>query len=297
MGAAVKTAPRRALLWLALLVGGLGWTAGSMLLERGRIPAEQDYLRAAEVIRAQRAPGDAIVVAPHWAMGAMKVLGDLAPTFDPLLTQRPPEQERVWILAEPEGRQAIDELARSYRVVSRERFGRIEVACLQLGRAPTFHAVEALQTAEVSLDSGASSEACDRWTRDRWECPGYADWQRVSAEWLDVDLAPRKVLWAHPPKAGQKLVLRFPEVLFEAELEVVAGHTIHGAQFGKAPVTVELWSAGVELGKVERSPRYPCKSDVLDTRALQGQRRELVLKIWTPDNGANHFVVDVIVRK
>jgi hypothetical protein len=147
----------------------------------------------------------------------------------------------------------------------------------------------------VSIEGAKEPVPCDLWKEDRWDCEGRPDWQHAGAEWLDVDLAPRKVIWAHPPPAGERLLLRFPDVTFAARLELSAGHTIHGAQFASAPVRVVVRASGVEVGALEREPAYPMETRVFDTATVAGKRGALELEISTPNNGASHFAVDAEV--
>lgn len=284
------------LLWVALIVIPVVWTALVWVVESSRIPAEQDYTEAAQVVRQGWAEGDALAIAPAWALRALRQLGDLEPTFDPLLAERPPDAKRLWVLAEPEGADVIQELERRFTVEDRQQRGHLVVVRFHLGRQRGFHAVDHLAQARVTIEGKGAVVACDAWTEPRWNCPGRPDWQRVGAEWLDVDLAPRRVLWAHPPPDNETLWIRFPDVTLDASLALWGGHTVHGAQFAKAPIEVRVLLDGQELGTVRFAPGYPLALKRLDTRAFLGRRGELALAVQTSNNGASHFGLDAAIE-
>ncbi|MBN2361915.1 MAG: hypothetical protein JXR83_20865 [Deltaproteobacteria bacterium] len=285
----------RAAAWLALIAVPPLLLVIALALQRSRIPGDGDLAAAVALVRAEKKPADQLALAPFWALRAMQWAGDLQPTFDPLLDQRPPAAERLWVIAEPEGVSAIDRLAARYPTEVRRRFGRATVACFHTARSFTFHAVERIAQARVALVSGGGSVNCDQWNADRWTCPGKPDWQHVGVEWLDVDFSPRPAVWAHPPPAGERLLIRFEKVQLTAQLEVLAGHTVHGANYGGAPVQVVVRANGTEIGRLQREPGFPLRSHRIDSSALQGMTVELEFEISTTNNGANHFVFDALI--
>lgn len=294
VGGAARSKPLL-ILTLALLGIPLAWSLAAQACEISQVPDSQDYTKAAALLRQEHRDGDRIAVAPEWALRALSELGDLEPTFDPLLAERPPAAARLWVVAEPEGAETLRALGERFRVVKREQVGRLTVACFDVRAGRSFRAVDHLAEAAVTIEGKGPALACDKWSEHRWDCPGRADWQHIGAEWLDVDFAPRQVIWAHPPPAPERLLLRFPDVEIGTRLEVLAGHTVHGAQYAHAPVSVVVRALGQEIAQVEREPGYPLRSHSFDTAGLSGQRGELVIEISTPDNGANHFAFDVVL--
>lgn len=288
---------RRIWLWLALGLVALPllWCVLAFAVEQARIPADADLVQAAELVRRGYRAGDQVAVAPEWALRGLSQLGDLNPTFDPHLAERPPAAERLWVVAEPEGRATLRALEARYAVDERAQLGRVEVVRFRIGAGRPYRAVDHLAEAEVTIVARSGPVPCDRWRESRWDCEGRPDWQHVGAEWLDVDFAPRQVIWAHPPPTGERLLLRFPDVAFGARIEVLAGHTVHGAQFAKAPVQVVVRASDVEVGRLERQPGYPLQAFTIGSGEVAGRRGTLELEISTPDNGANHFALDVAV--
>lgn len=281
--------------WLALLVLPLVALLIAQLVQRSRIPSDADLAAAVALVRAELKPGDQLALAPFWALRSMQWAGDLKPTFDPLLDQRPPAADRLWVVADPEGVQTLDRLAARYPTEHRQQFGRATVACFRTSRSVSFHAVEQLERAKVSIESGSGSVSCGKWNLDRWACDGKPDWQHVGAEWLDVDFAPRQVVWAHPPPAGERLLVRFAGVPLTDRLEVSAGHTVHGANYGAAPVQIVVRANGTEIGRLQREPGFPLRAYPIDSSALRGMAVDLEFEISTTNNGANHFVFDAVI--
>jgi hypothetical protein len=285
----------RVLGWAALIGVPILWTAVVWIQEAARIPADADRTQAARAVHEGWQEGDALAIAPPWALRNLAVLGDLEPTFDPQLAERPPDARRLWVVAEREGEPTLEALARRFPLELREEHGRMSVARFGLGQQRGFHVVDHLARARVSIEGKGPAVPCDRWRAERWDCQGRPDWQHVSAEFLDVDMAPRRALWAHPPPAGETLWLRFPGVTLGRELELWGGHTVHGAQSAKAAVQVRALLDGQPLGSASFPPAYPMRGKRLDTSALAGRTGELALAIDTPDNGANHFCVDAVI--
>lgn len=294
----VAIAPRHRLLpwaWLALLLLPLIGLLIAQLVQRSRIPSDADLAAAVALVRAELKPGDQLALAPFWALRSMQWAGDLQPTFDPLLDQRPPAADRLWVVAEPEGVRTLDRLAEKYPTERRQQFGKASVACFRTGRSLSFHAVEQLARAKVTLEGGGGTVNCGKWNKDRWDCDGKPDWQHVGAEWLDVDFAPRQVVWAHPPPAGERLLIRFEGVPLTDRLEVMAGHSVHGANYGSAPVQIVARANGTEVGRLQREPGFPLRSYLFDTSALRGMAVDLEFEVSTTNNGANHFVFDAMI--
>lgn len=288
------TLPRWPLALAALLFLLLLWIIATWLIQAQRVPSDDDLARAGRYIENNFSPGDALAISPAWALRGTQFVGDLKPVFDPHLVDHPPEAERLWVLAEPEGHVDIDDLGKKFQLTERKDFGRVQVALLRLGRQRGFHAVDHIAEAQVHIETQGSPVACDQWKNKRWSCRGRPDWQHIGVEALDVDLAPREVIWAHPPPAGEQLVLRFAAVQLGQSLDIMAGNTVHGAQFAKAAVQIALRIGDHDLGQHAFSG-YPLQSWRIDTQAWAGQSQSLELRVSTRDNGANHFALDAVV--
>lgn len=262
--------------------------------QSAQIPSDDDLRQAGAYIQQHYVKDDAVVVSPSWALRSLQYLGSINATFYPQLVEHPPEAERLWILAEAEGQAKIKLLAKKFKVLKRQDFGRVQVALFSIGEQRSFHATDHVAEAKVQIQTKSSKVACDQWKNDKWSCRGRPDWQHVGVEALDVDLAPRRIIWAHPPPAGEQLHVRFDNVPLAQAIDVMAGNTVHGAQFGKAPIVIDLYIDDKKIASHDFSG-YPLQRWRVDTSSMAEQKHSIQLSIHTSDNGANHFAFDFVV--
>ena len=289
-------ADKRALILPAVLLLLLLFIIAQWIRGAAHIPSDASLQKAGAYIVQNVQTDDAVAISPPWAMRGLQFLPGLKPVFDPQLALHPPEAARLWVLAEPEGRAQIEQLGEHHQLLQDKTFGRVQVALFDMGAQRSFHATDHLAEAHVQIDTKSAPVLCDQWKNNRWSCRGRPDWQHVGVEALDVDLAPRPIIWAHPPPAGETLRVQFTKVPLAAAVDVMAGNTVHGAQFGKAPISIDLYIDGKKLGSHSFSG-YPLQRWRFDSKAWSGQTHSLTLALHTRDNGANHFAFDFVVVK
>lgn len=285
---------RKTLIWPAILLLLLLFVVGQKISQSLHVPSEQDLQQAGKYIQQHYQTNDAVAVSPPWALRSLQYLGSIKATFDPQLAEHPPEAERLWVLAEAEGQEQIDQLGKTHKQIEAKKFGRIEVALFNMGEQRSFHAVDHIADAQVQIQAKAGPVACDQWKNDRWTCQGRPEWQHIGVEALDVDLAPRPIIWAHPAPAGEQLQIAFDNVPLAQSLDIMAGNTVHGAQFGKAPIVIDLYIDDRKVGS-HSFTGYPLQHWRVDSHELAGQKHHVKLSLHTSDNGANHFAFDFVV--
>lgn len=291
-----RPAHATALALVALLVASAALEARIWL----RTPTPQDYAAAAAVVRKGFAGGDRLALAPAWALRPLEALGDLpAVGITAVNAGLVLGAQRLWVVADPDGTAQLEALGRRYPLGQREQTGALTVARLDVANTLPWHAVAALPLAQVTLVKPGGEVACNvpHPVTVGWSCPGEPDWQRTTAEWLDVggvhsggDLA----LWAHPPGAGERKRIHFSQVPLNAFLVVGGAHTEYGARSARAPVRVQLDINGTTVLLREFAPHHGWTVErVALPEDLQHTQADVTVWIDSAQNASNHFALDL----
>lgn len=176
--------------------------------------AEADYQQVAQVLAAERQPGDVVLLAPWWTERARIYVPDGLPVVgyqgsDADALERYP---RIWVLSQPRqpraGMGAFEAAFSPSRTPLNEarRFGNLELRLYQNGRhRPTvLDAADALATAQVYLETPDGNRQPCTWTGAGHRCPNN---RVVAKEWHEVHFAPYQCVKMEAPGGATKLVV------------------------------------------------------------------------------------------
>lgn len=216
-------APRARRAWslleLGLLVAVALFALGFHLWLPSTQPEEEDWRAAAAFLEANGQPGDQVVLHPWWTDQARLhvperfVLWSDVHNAERDSTAAP----RLWLLAQPRLPHAGNAAFLERFLPGREplgetsRFGPLELTLYRNGRhrPASFRATEAVASAQVYLeDPRTGARRPCPWNGRQHRCPGPAHLY-VAAEWREIDFAPMRCLWMHPPGGPERLVAEF----------------------------------------------------------------------------------------
>ncbi|HJL16835.1 MAG TPA: hypothetical protein RMH99_14320 [Sandaracinaceae bacterium LLY-WYZ-13_1] len=285
-------------LWLALLGVAIVELVGHFVVQ-ARVVPDDDWARAAGLVRRAHRPGDLIVAAPGWADPLVRqALGDL---IEPAEAGRSDlaGYERLWALSirghRPE--EAPDAPAELDRAV-----GAVRVLRWRLPSEPVLYDfTEHVREARVTLGTGDGARRCT-WRRtgrprggglgagpiqpaERHVCDPRRSWLWVGTTIQDdLDLSPRYCIWQHPAgrepiratfpgvPLGERLVL-YGDVYYEHER-----HEEHG------PVHVTVSVNGEPVGRMTHRDGDGWKRMEASTEVPgAGARGEVTVEVTAPN--------------
>jgi hypothetical protein len=218
-GAAPRARRALSLLELGLLLAAALFALGFHLWLPSTQPTEEDWRAAAAFLEANGKPGDQVVLHPWWTDEARLYVPERFVLWSDVhnATRDATEAPRLWLLAQPRLPLAgtADFLQRF--LPQREpdgetaTFGPLELTPYRNGRhrPASFRATEAVASAQVYLeDPGTGVRRPCPWNGREHRCPGPPHLY-VAAEWREIDFAPVRCLWMHPPGGPQRLVAEF----------------------------------------------------------------------------------------
>ncbi len=263
-------------------------------LETADVPADDAYpaLYAALAADGFDAGQDAIAVFPAWSLRAwvdapVRPISSDVLSEDDLLRYR-----RVYLVVEPD---PSDEHERF--VAQRgpgelvHEGGRLRLVRYALsGPRVVYDFREHLQDAVIEIQdrSGETQVVCTDVIALGVHCDGRKEWQRLTREWRLVTENGREVMWAHPPKKPERLVVKYPGAGAQT-LSVGWGFTRTGSEKKDAPVhfTVRVGDEVVLDESVPRAFRFRQKT----VRAAQPG--PVTFEIWAEQSNARaHFTFD-----
>jgi hypothetical protein len=178
--------------------------------------AETDYQAVAQVLAAEKQPGDVVLLAPWWTERAriyvpegLPVVGYQGSDADPL-----EKYPRIWVLSEPRqpnaGLGAFEKAFSPSRTAVGEerRFGNLALRLYQNGRyrPQTLDAAELLAQAQVYLEAPDGSRQPCTWTGAGHRCP---NGKIVGREWHEVHFAPYPCVKLEAPGGATRVVVEF----------------------------------------------------------------------------------------
>lgn len=268
------------------------------------LPSEEDYRAAAADLAARSAPGDAVLLDPHWAERARLFVHGL-----PVLNlARDPVREdlrgfgRLFVLSLPdlpradqEGTFAFLERARFRRLEEPRRFGNLEVTLFEnlQPERPSFDFTGEVARAKVYLRRpDGSQELCPR-VGNRHPCPR-AGWINVGEEIKEIAFKPQRCLWAHPA-GSEPLVVEYADAPLGRTLDVtggIVGQIVFRRESYKT-VTLRVKIDGALVAEIEFPPGEPgARRRSIDTSAMAGTRRLVQFEVSAPDPNMRHFCFD-----
>jgi hypothetical protein len=289
-------AGRRGAWWLVFL----GLAAAELIghwVVRARVVPDEDWARAAAVVRAEHRPGDLIVAAPEWADPLVRrELGDRISLEDAGRSDLA-QHERLWVLSIRGHR---PEVAPDAPPTLNRQVGRVRVLRWDLEPSPVLYDfTEHVEEARVTIRAGGEDRPCP-WRRtgrprggglgagpitpgERHVCDPRRGWLWVGTTILDdLDLRPRYCIWQHPAgpepiratfpdvPLGERLVL-YGDLYYEHER-----HREHG------PVHVAVRVNGEVVGRMVHRDGDGWKRMVAATGG-RGARGEVTVEVTAPN--------------
>jgi hypothetical protein len=256
-------APRWASPWWLLFLGLAIAEVVALGVREHRVPTESDWSAAAEHVRAQLAPKDAVAVAPGWADPLLRLyLGD---RLTPRISGRSDLDafERLWVLS-IRGARAADAPLRQPDYA--ETFGRVRVERYDLGRSPVlFDFADALPAARVEKYIEGEPVACALRTfppsvlqgglgggvvapRQRFQCDFERPWLWVGVTVIEaLDLQARRCIWNHP-QGREPMAVTFEKIPLGSRIVLHGGLDYHDERdTNKAPVKLRVFVEGKEV--------------------------------------------------
>lgn len=246
-------------------------------------------------------PQDAVTVLPAWSLRAHQYLRSLEPLSGDMLAERPLDRiARLFVLVEPDGEDAFAALLeRLGSPATHQRIDNVVLYRFDLGGPyVSYDLVANLTAAEVGIEGKNGEIApCELRIRDGVACAGAPVWQRVSREHLLVTENSQRVVWAHPPPAGNTLVLRWRETPSARELVFSAGFTRRGADSATAPVVVEFRASGQRIGTIQFPPQFAFTTHRVQLPAEATHGGEFEIRIHTASNEKSHWAFDAFLSR
>ena len=288
---------------IALICAGLASILFYVFTPRA-LPSTGDYEGLAAALKSQLAPGDAILLDPHWAerlrlfvTGAPILNLDRNPTREDLYRYR-----RVFLVSLPElprsHRDAAIALLESFRFRKLEGpkdFGKLSLTVFENAalQTPSFDFTSEVAYAKVYIRRGDGTEELCPLVNGRHPCPR-AGWINVGAETKEIAFKPYRCVWAHP--AGtERLVVEYANVPLGKELRVMGGIVgqiaFRRESYGVTNLDVKI--DGQRIGDIAIPPGMVGEQRrTLDTARLAPGPHQVAFEVWAENPDMRHFCFD-----
>ncbi len=263
------------------------------------LPSEEDYraaIAATGASKARSAPGDALLLSPHWAERARLFAGTL-PVIN--VTRAPLREQirelpRLFLLTLPELPRAgttemVEALRRAHfeQQGETERFGALSLSLFvnREQERPLERASALLSQAEVYIaKADGGHEPYTRTAPARFSS-SRAGWLTVEANTYEIDQDPFHCVYAHPVGA-EPLVLEFPRFPLGRTFKVTAGligqMALRSEGFGPLDFTVSIDGGPSE--RLTLLPRDPgARFFTLETTSLAGKSARVRFEVVAPN--------------
>jgi hypothetical protein len=282
-------APRWASPWWLIFLGLAIAEVAALVVREHRVPADADWLQAAELVRSHMDTSDAVTVAPGWADPLLRLhLGDRM-TLKMAGRSDLASFERLWVLS-IRGQRAPDAPARMPDF--REIVGRVTVERYDLGPTPVvLDLVDVLPSASVQYRERGAAVACP-WKervggpsrgglgfgpvppRQRFVCDASKPFMWVGATVIeDLSLAPRRCVFQHPYGA-EPVSVTYHNVHLGSRLVLYGGLDYHQERNETgAPVIVRVLVGEREIGRMVHEDGQGFKRIEFATRGPQDAAR------------------------
>jgi hypothetical protein len=204
----------------------------------GRFPSEADYRAVSERLKAERRPGDVVLLFPWWTERArlylppeVPVVGYFGSDRDNLIAH-----PRIWVLGQPQLPETDEEgfskafLPGRTAVGGPFQAGNLTLTLYTNGRhrPHRFVASEAYARARVYVESPDGTRRPCPFDGRAHRCLGPSH-LFVAPEWHELYYEPRRCLWMHPPGGPDRLVAEFDGVPSGMGLRLEGGITFENA--------------------------------------------------------------------
>lgn len=285
------------LLELSALVGVGLWALLFQARLPSKLPSEDDYRAAAQVLEREAKPGDVVLLFPWWAERArlfvppnLPVVGYLGSDRDSLAAH-----PRIWVLGQPDlpGSDRGD-FERAFlpartRVGEERAFGDLALSLWKNGRyrRTLFSAADAIARASVYVEQPGGEKTPCPFDGKAHRCAGNGALY-VAPEWHAINFEPRRCLWFRPPGGPARLVAELPDVPAGAYLSLEGGLVwdrgyFHGGGYTATNLGVDDAKSGERLLDLSIPPGLEGVQHA-EARTSPGGPR--TLKLWSQSDNA-----------
>ena len=296
-------APRWASPWWLLFLALAVAEIVALGVREHRVPTEDDWAGAAEYVRRELGPKDAVTVAPSWADPLLRLyLGDRISAKMAGRSDRA-AYERLWVLS-IRGARAPEAPMR--HPDAEKVFGRVRVERFDLGRSTVLvDLADSINQARVEIRRDGVDELCPLRSfpptvargglgggiiapRQRFQCDHERPWLWVAPTVIEaLDLSPRHCIWTHP-QGVEPISITYPNIPLGNRVVLHGGLDYHDERDqDKAPVELRVLVNGREVGRfVHRDGDGMARYEV-DLQSALGSRLpvrgDLRLEVTSPD--------------
>jgi hypothetical protein len=300
--------------WAFVLVPLLGLgELGAHLYFAYRPPNEEQWRQAAPRLAALRKPGDLVVVAPHWAEPAARmVLGD---AVMPLRDVARPDESRYPTALEISVVGEHSKLTRGWQELEKHSLPKFEVRRLKnpqyqevlydfvdhvngTDAAAWLHNVDnrtCTWTENAALFAGGLGGA-PTFPAQRFVCPGAMHLFVGVTVVEDEQYLPRRCIMMHAPSAGS-IEVQFHDVPLGKEIRGHSGmRMIVERELAGAPILLEVFVDGQEVGHDEHVDGQFWKPWSIPLGSFAGKRGEVLFKVSSPHDSQRQMCWEADTR-
>ena len=314
----MKKSPWIAAFILVPVLAGAFFSLARLVSEGSDVPSEQHYQEVQRFLSSEMGDDDGLVLLPAWTLRPL--VHFKTPHWEPGDDISPLNLRRyrtLFVLVEPDGQQGLQRLQSQYGERLEVAF---EAGPIQILKATTLPEQQVGVDFRALLDDKAKVQLhkknevmnCSLHVQGGWRCPGKDAWQRVNREWQLVTENGRPAIWAHPPRPGEKITIRFDHIELGKELFVSGGFSRKASTRAKAPATLRAYFyegllAGADfvegkehqnrklLGEKKFPVGFSWDSAAFSTSQLLGQKGAVVFEVTSEDYRQGHFAFDAML--
>ena len=286
-----------ALLILVPVALSIFFSWGRFIAESFDIPHSSEYATVASLLDAGGfdKKSDKLVILPPWSLRPLVELKAFPWISGDQIGDRPLYRySRLFVLLEPDGEDEFQKLQQRFNhVQSLGRTSTLEVFLINIdgGELATDFTKMLTQSTIFLKKTDGERTDCSRRLPNGFQCNGRQNWQRVTEEYLLVSENGQKVIWTHPPRKGETLIVQYSDVDLGDQLVFRSGHTRKGSK-AKAPVEVEILVGQKTVATLSKKPAFHFSADVIDMTAFAGQKSTVEFRFKTTNDSRNHFAFD-----
>ncbi len=263
-------------------------------------PTQEDWNRAAEIVKAEFLSGDFVAVTPFWATTGEKAFVDQELPYRYvrwIAREDWPNVERLWVVSGYDRFRDRDVFLSGNVVSERlENAGPLQIERFRfenpLKGAFVFH--ERLSEAEVFTQKGKDTKICKQRRKepDRFDCDNRRQWHHVGRKDVEIGDAVRPVIWAHPV-AKTDIHIKFQGVRATHGIVLTHGLSLYAAADPRGKeVFIDVFVDGRKIGRAVQKNIKGWHRMEIPFRKVSGNIHDVDLVVSAEKDGRRHFVFD-----
>lgn len=310
----------RPIVQILLCVGLPAVAIGELALAQAqahKVPTDAEWRAAAAAAKAQKKPGDAVVVAPAWAgpLGR-KAIGEVDPTMIDLATVAKSDLETAQRVLELSIRGQDDPDTKGFKLIAEQAFGPVKLRTLEnphpdklvrdlvteLGPTTLVSHVHATIGADPCRWEHGGTRIPNLFTGpatpvDRFMCPpNDPSWTFVGVTAItDLSWTPRRCILMHPTENDTVSVLYPPGPIGKKVVAYVGIHVFQERDLSKSPVHARVSVAGKEVAHARHKDGDGWLRFEGSTSQWAGTSQEVKLETWA--EGSAQFRVACVAAQ